>query len=576
MAASAIAAVMMTVAAVAPASAQKSKTNFDGATTSGFNAMDYRLQKPLGNPSFPADKSGFGKNFFFGFNASGALIGSNVSTGMRAGSTLGFRAGSWFSPVHGMRIGGDFGIRTERSGFENTWFGKVHAEYLLNLSNLMHGYNPDRRVEFIATFGALMQRAKQLEEWGTNFGFTTSIQTRFNVQPSMYLYLEPQVSMVGGADYGMPKTTKRLHANLALNLGIGYRLLTGRYREEGSTVFHQSKDDNLYFGAGVGGFAMLTTSPKMKNTYARAFGGKMFSSTSAIQAAVEYGYLRKDGFDYNQHLMMISLEYALNLNNAFGGYRPNDAFQMILNVGGTAATVQTHNHSLYMGYQVGLMGLFRLTPNWGIYIQPQSYFFGKKFYDAIDQKRVPLMSLNLGLRYTIGDFSRNFSDSYDTYNDDEKKYFVTAGGGMFHRLRYDHANGGNGFIGFGKRFTPVSSWRVRLDGAFAGSDSDGRYFSLHADYMASMTTGMMGYNPDRLFDIQAFFGAFGGTAKFDGPYKPYMGLETGLQALCRINSSFDVFLEPQFLATVGPGYGSSRVWIPDFRVELGLRYKLAL
>ncbi|MDE7396706.1 MAG: hypothetical protein K2M98_03150 [Muribaculum sp.] len=581
MAAHVFAAMLMTVAVVAPVSAQQNKTNFDGATSSGLNAMDYRLQKPLGNPSFPEDHKGFGKNFFFGFNAGGALLGNNFSGNLKPGGLVGFRMGSWFSPLHGIRIGADAGINTLGKDVDNTWFKNVHVDYLLNLTSLMRGYNPDRRFELIGILGAQLQRDRYNNTWGTNVGITTSLQTRFNVLPSMYLYLEPQLSVLGGARYGAPKTTNRLHTDLALNFGIGYKVLSGHYREAGSTSFEQKDDDNIYFGVGSGVFGMLTDDPKIQNLYVHTFGGKMFSSTSGLQATIDYGYYRTGNYKH-QHLIMGGLDYVLNLNNAFGGYRPNEVFQMILNVGASLANVATaseyrHSRKFYPGVQAGLMGLFRISPNWGIYVHPQVYGFGDSFYNAIHHsKGVPMLSVDMGLRYTIGNYSTNHDDTDEAYQEDTKHWFVTAGGGAYHRMRGDFGNGGNAFIGFGKRFTPVSSWRVNIDGAFDCRHPKPNSFTLHADYLASLTTGMYGYDPDRLFDFQVMVGVFGGTAKYSGPRKATYGLEGGVQANFRVNSSFDIYLEPQALATVGPGRYNGMIWVPDLRVQLGLRYKLKL
>ncbi|MDE6403521.1 MAG: hypothetical protein K2K86_06910, partial [Muribaculaceae bacterium] len=371
------AAMLMTAAVVSPAAAQRKKTNFDGATTSGFNAMDYRLQKPLGNPTFPEDKKGFGKNFFLGFNAGGVLIGNNFSGKLNGGGTLGIRMGSWFTPVHGIRIGADAGKNTLGKDLGNTWFKGLHAEYLLNVTNLMRGYNPERRFELIGTLGAQLQRNKYNDIWGTNYGISTSLQARFNVQPSMYLYVEPQLAVLGGAKYNSPETVNRFHANLALNVGIGYKILTGRERIKGARIFEQKDDDNMFFGLGGGLFGVLNLNPKIKNSHVRAFGGKMFSSTSGLQFAIDHSYYttgtyQNDCGPYNQHIIMGSVNYDLNLNNAFGGYRPTDVFQMILNVGPTVATVTgVAPHKFHFGVQAGLMGLFRLSSNWGIYVHPQ-------------------------------------------------------------------------------------------------------------------------------------------------------------------------------------------------------------
>ncbi|MDE7388102.1 MAG: hypothetical protein K2M97_02475, partial [Muribaculaceae bacterium] len=98
--------------------------------------------------------------------------------------------------------------------------------------------------------------------------------------------------------------------------------------------------------------------------------------------------------------------------------------------------------------------------------------------------------------------------------------------------------------------------------------------SLHADYLASITTSMYGYNPDRVFDLQLVIGVFGGGANYIGPVKPTLGLKGGFQAAFRLNKALDLVVEPQFLASYGPTSRHDSHWTPDIRALLGLRYRL--
>ncbi|MDE7336335.1 MAG: hypothetical protein K2N10_08545, partial [Muribaculaceae bacterium] len=58
--------VMLIAGLSTPAAAKKSTLNLKGHASTGLNALDYKLQKPLGNDTFPAGQDGFDQNFFIG------------------------------------------------------------------------------------------------------------------------------------------------------------------------------------------------------------------------------------------------------------------------------------------------------------------------------------------------------------------------------------------------------------------------------------------------------------------------------------------------------------------------------
>lgn len=570
----AAAALLAIVFAVAPVSAKKSSANLAGRPSSGFNALDHVLQKPLGNPSFPEDERGFGNHIFLGINAGGSVIGSHFSSLPKPGATLGGQLGGWITPVHGIRLSADAGIHSVHDGVKRTWFGSLRADYLMNFSALLRGYDPFRRFELIGAVGAEYQRLRQDGVWGSCYGLGASMQMRFNVAPSFYLYLEPRLAMLAGTRYDTGHNWQRMHADLSLNFGLGYRILTGRLRRLGSTDFTQINDDNLYFGAGAGLFTLARGTVNVKNPLAGAYVGKMFSSASGLQFSLNFGQYRPGGTLKNKYLTIGSLDYVLNLNSAFGGYRPDEVFQMTLNAGVSAAMVtRGNNDKLTPGVGVGLTGLFRLSPNWGIFIHPQVYAFKTDFYNAIGTGHAPLASVDLGLRYTIGDFSRLHPASYEEY-EGAKHWFLTAGFGGAARIRGDFGPGADAYIGFGKRFTPVSSWRVSLQGDIFPRSPRSVAGTIHADYLSSITTAMLGYDPDRLFDLQMVLGVFGGAANYDGPLTKTYGITGGLQANFRLNEHLDLYVEPQILAANVPTRWNSKIWTPEARVQIGLRYKL--
>lgn len=401
------------------------------------------------------------------------------------------------------------------------------------------------------------------------------MQMRFNVASSLYLYLEPRLGVMAGGGYDGGHDWRRIRTDVSMNLGLGYRILSGARRAAGSTHFEQRKDDNLFFGVGAGIWDMMRPSfPRHmlteRNLMAMAYVGKMFSGTSGLRLAVDAGEYDNGG--HNKKFGVASLDYVLNLNTLFGGYRPREVFQLLLNVGADAAYINDGNR-IYPGVNAALTAMFRLSHNWGLFIEPQIHAFGREFASQIGAPYSPLASVALGLRYSVGDFSRLFPESYAEYAP-AKHWFLTFGGAPSFRMREGYGTGGAIFLGFGKRFTPVSTWRVTLDGGLYPRSPQYVSAMLSADYMMSLTTSACGYDPDRVFDLHGVIGVMGGVANYDRPLRKTYGAKVGLHADFRLSEHLDLFVEPQALALNGPAANGSSLWSPDLRVFVGLNYKL--
>lgn len=579
--------VLMVAGSSASVYAKKNTYDLSKYPTKGINGMEYVLQKPLGNPSYPDDERGFFKHIYIGGGFGISMKGDNYMQVLKPGYNLNIQAGSWFTPVHGIRLEGLCGVLPVQQGYSRACFVSGHVDYTLHLTNLLRGYNPNRKFELIGTVGPEFQMIRmpysilKSKAWYKSVGLGASFQARVNLNPAMFMYVEPRLSVLTRTKYNFDSEYGfyRIRTYATLNLGLGYRILHGKYRQEGTMPFQQINDDNLYFGLGAGVWTFPRNSYMLKNFALETYAGKMFSSTSGIQWNIAYGLENKDKFGNQGYYALTTLDYVLNLDNAFGGYRPNQFFNVMMNVGfGGAIARRKEHHSISPAFSAGLTGLFRLSDNWSLTLHPQLYIFNREFNKRLEKKYSPLTSLELGVRYTTGNFSRLRPESYDIYNSEEvKKWFVTAGAGYGYRVRGGIGSGGDLFVGFGKRFTPISSWRLSVN-----ADAFPRFpYSLDAtmqfDYMSSMTTAMCGYNPDRLFDFQFLVGIYGGMANNQGPLSYSYGVRTGFQASFRINDFLDIYLEPTVQATDVPyeSYLSSkRLWTPEFRGNIGLRYRL--
>lgn len=565
-----IASVLLVVAACAtlPVSA-KMPIQLNDTVRTGFNALDHVLQRPLGNPSF--EHKSFGDHLFLSGGAGASLMGRHTKPGL----DIELSVGDWVSPVHGWRVSLAGGLNSVNKGNSRSYFGSLSADYLVNFTNLLRGYNPDRKFELIGALGAEYRRTRHEGVWGNSAGARASLQARFLVSPSLYLYLEPRLSLLAGNYFGGGDNFRRFRPEMSFHLGLGYRLLRGEARKAGTSDFLNVDDSNLFFGGGVGAatFARGFSRDKI-GPAATAYVGKWFSTVSGLRLKAGFGRYDIPGDPSRRYIATGSLDYVWNIASAFGGYRPDEVFGLNLNLGVAAAYGDNAKGKLYPGLEGGLTASFRLSPNWSIFIEPQVQVFARGFGSEVAGKGgiAPMASIMAGLNYTIGDFARRFPQSYEDY-DKSKHYFLSFSGGVAHRFRGNYGNGMALTAGFGKRFTPVSSWRVTADGEVFRRSPGYISLSLAADYICSISTSMAGFNDKRVFDLSGVIGVLGGVANYIDPVKPVIGAKAGLLGAFRLSDALSLNVEPQILALKSSGSGTPG-WTPEFRLMLGLSYHL--
>lgn len=530
----------------------------------GFNALDHVLQRPLPTPVF--ENKHFGDHLFIS-------LGAGTSTGApknRPGYYLELSIGDWATPVHGWRINAAIGKHTVMSGYDHPSFGSVAADYLVNFSSLLRGYNSSRTFELIGGLGLEYQK---VSEHSNNLGFRASLQSRFNLGSGLYFYLEPRLTVYAGSRYkGMAESGRRFRPDLGLNLGFGYRLLRGEERRAGSKTFMNVDDDHLFFGAGAGVTSFLRDADLSSvGPSAQFYVGKWFSSTAGLRlngilSRYDIGTKPSKRFEAS-----LGLDYVWNISSAFSGYRPNDLFGLNLNLGVAAAYIEKVKSKIYPGLEASLTASFRLSPNWYIYVEPQVQLFTRSFAEGTGRRssNALLGSAMVGLRYTIGNFSQNFKESYEKYAKSRHYFFTVAVSPSF-RLRGDYGTGIAGSVGFGKRFTPVSSWRVTGDAELFAKVPKFGSLSLSADYLCSISTSMAGYNPDRLFDVSGVIGVSGGINYHLAKVQPIGTLKLGLQGTFRLTETLGLFIEPQLNTVLSQPTGAT----PGIRVMTGITYRL--
>jgi len=134
----------------------------------------------------------------------------------------------------------------------------------------------------------------------------------------------------------------------------------------------------------------------------------------------------------------------------------------------------------------------------------------------------------------------------------------------------------SGMVSAGKWFTPGMGLRLALNGyKFQGYDEKNDYANLHLDALMNVTNMIMGYNPDRVYNLIPYIG-FGGVRNFD--HNSYVfGLNAGLLHSFRLSDSWGLNIEMSALMAdknMDDVIGAKRGFDNLFSLMVGVTYNI--
>ncbi len=147
-----------------------------------FNGLDYTLQKPAKNERYAKKKFGDHLFYFRGGRPDSRSFGRFFVRYSRFGASCRIDGRRLVSPVHGMRVGLNAGLHNGLAGV-NPYFVGLSADYLMNITSLLHKDNPVRMFELIGVAGGEYQLLYRTGNWSHAGGFRLGMQTRFNFSP---------------------------------------------------------------------------------------------------------------------------------------------------------------------------------------------------------------------------------------------------------------------------------------------------------------------------------------------------------------------------------------------------------
>ena len=537
-----------------------------------FNALDHTLQKPLKIEKFEEKK--FGDHLFVIPEVGITLMQkpNSMLSPAGIGARGGLLIGDWITPVHGVRIGLNGG---QHNGVSiNTNFVGLSADYLMNMSALLRGDNPNRLFEVLGIAGLEYQLIYNTGTVSHVGGFRLGLQGKFNLSPLTMLYIEPRVGIYSD---GLDRVVswRRYDLEASVMAGIGYKLLSDPIRKK-SSDFDRRFSKNFFFSLG-GGFASTL---KVASMPFRDYGGTAFvaignqlSRISSLRLSILADYLKTSRVR-NSSAIGVQLDYMLDMHSLFGGFDPSRLFSMSWVAGVNYNSVSSdgvRNGQPSIG--TGLHGNFRLNDYLGLFIEPRINIFKNDAWGGTDGigKVDLLSSASVGLTYRPTPAYRTHSVQREKETFDMPKaigdMFISIGGGLAGVLQPSFSSpfpdwGGRGSLALGTWWNAYSGARLSVNATYLKTDPgtpNTKAFGGQLDYMLNLSTCFNGYRLDRLFDVYGIVGVNADYVAARARSGYSIGAGIGLQGVFRLSDMFDFYIEPRL------NVNKDGVWTPTVR-----------
>lgn len=549
---------MWTVFAVCTASAQEpySRQGQPGKylkeDSLSFNGLNHMLQKPSGNERYAEKK--LGDHLFFTGDV-GVMTNrkpSSLFSPSALGGRVGLSVGDWFTPVHGIRIGVGGGFHNGPAD-KNPYLASLSADYLMNISSLLRGDNPDRLVDILGIAGMEYQLLYQKGKWSHAGGLRLGLQSRIYFSPLTFFYIEPRMGIYSDNIDG-ETTWLKYDWEASVTAGFGYRFQSAPKRR---VVDFAGAHRGWFFSLG-GGFSSTLAGFHVLNPgwLATVAAGNEFSRYSALRLSAVVRQMESDRTKKSS--VGLQLDYLFNLHSLFGGYDPLRRFALSGLVGGGYHNIGITGVGRLSRFNLGagLHGELRLAGHWSLFVEPRVDIFtntswrdGTSFFD-------PLPSLSAGITYRPTPFSAD----KDRYLDKDFDYphrigdlYLTIGGGFAGVMQSSVSQplpnkGMRLFGGIGTWWNAVSGTRLLLNASLIDAAySKYRTYAIGAqlDYLLNFSHLLRGYDPDRLFTVSGVAGVNYDFVSAQGAFRNSIGVGAGIQGAFRFNEMFGLFVEPR-------------------------------
>lgn len=571
--------ILLTTALTATAQ-QKDTTNI------GFDATKRAFVKRYKHPNAVPFDSLWKNNVYISILGGMDKMIPRGDADFNIGPVGGIAVGWQFAPSHSLRttlLAGNFSRKIDNETL--TRIG-LQTDYLLNVTSFISGYNPGRIFEF-STLAGLGYQCSSFAGTTKHIGeLHLGMQLKLHPTSHVDFYIEPRFTILtDGIDHSFQKNWHKYDMTYGAVVGMNYRFKAWKPFGKIRTLEGDKFMDNTFISIAAGGqfqASRLTNEIGLTKSI-----GPHFSLSVGKWLIPALG-LRLSGFrsDDTWHKKEIvatddnpgeefyemstytggRLEGMLDATYFFNGHQLHPRFSANILAGGELGYIKKENgyHPAkggYTGFTGGVQLKYRFADEISLFIEPRTTFASYSLKTSEKEQ-----GRNVAKKYTDNLFNINIGIEIQRANEENRmarslnrevftpSFFVSGGIGFSTPIQvkryalkryFDY----QAIITAGRIFTPLSSLRLGIDfGPFSVDLKEGeaKYNmpSGSLDYMLNLTNLMMGYDPERKYDVQLFAGIVA-SMRLKQENSFFIGGEAGLQAFYQVSRRFKVFLEPK-------------------------------
>lgn len=499
-----------------------------------------------------------------------------------------FGIGKWFDPYNALRVSGNYTSMKQRWS-EKVTAASIQLDYMLNLHNFFGGVNPSRRFWINGVAGVSANASKEGSDKHFVFGVGAGLQPNFRLNKNFDFFLEPRVDAYRSTYLPSLKTAGSWDVTAALLAGVSYTChdLGARVREV-DPFDQQSWHDHTFVEVGIGGNVPLNKKYRGGglNVRPQAYAaiGKWFTPLHGLRFWSMLGQTQFN-YDYGRERykhMTAGADYLFNFTNCIFGYRDEAPFEVTGGLG-IGLTYRQKLQDYFLGGDASLRATWNVNPFVGIFVEPRVQTVGDKLFpfNFGSTKFDAMLSATAGVQFKMHGYNRAMAlRALEENGEDLRSSFSVAGGLAAQGNHFGEREyyGPVGRLSYTQWFTPISAWRLSMQGFLRGKVRGHNYGSITvgADYMTDLTAQTYGYDPDRVVSINALVGANLGVDYTNANTTFAPDLHCGAQMSVRVSHNVHLFAEPQMAFRLSSrfnhGNGCLPRWMPQ--MLLGLDYSL--
>lgn len=458
--------------------------------------------------------------------------------------------GKWFNATSGMRIWGD--INKPRGERRADHLLSAGIDYLWNITNTFHGYDPNRKFEFQSSLGLNLLNQKQVT--GLAFGVNAGVRAQWNATKMAAFFIEPQVRLYKEEAERNNYTFEGIDF-VPVGL-VGMQLRFNGYTPDVEQDIYVSRKYDHYFSAAAGLQVPLRkyNEGSLYGPIARLTYGKQFSPISSYRI---HGLASANKFYNKKHVMAgVGADYMTDLTALAHGYNEDRVFTLSSFVGANANLSYQSGGNFYFYPEIyaGAQAALRISDRFTFFYEPQlRYDFTDQWKNAYKAKKLSTsqrysMAHLLGLNMKFEAFKK-LRDEKNAYDYDEKVEFISVAGGLQIPIRRMNIAGYYGplmRLSYGKQNTAFTLYR--FNAAMEYNHFGRTHYakaSLGADYMLDFTAWAYGYDPDRRFNLRPYAGLDLSLSRARQNYYLFPELIAGAQAGIRATKNIEFYYEGQ-------------------------------